>query len=386
MSSDYARNARSQAEAFAHTYPVALAAAKAHNDIDALVVADLGAADGVNSHELITALARERDSRGLHYALVDLPSNVWQVAASQLAQMADRSGHPERFAIVPDAASPREIVRNTGTGDHLGTPDDHLRAVHEASARRPRPPTVLSLAGIPIQSGPCLPAGTVHIAVSGTTMHWVSDSGALPSTGSIFPGYPNHRDAAQRAAWADAAARDWCRILAHRGTELAPGGTLVAAVPASPGRWPDRGGAYRAISADMDDILDRWRDEGRIGPAALAAVVVPTWGRTLEEFRAPFDEQGGAFAGLRLERAELFSLDNPYRDDDPQVFAENYVRSVEAWGGPLFARALSIEGADASAELLQDLHDGLVSRVAGDPQRYRRDYHQALIVCRKEPD
>jgi hypothetical protein len=136
----------------------------------------------------------------------------------------------------------------------------------------------------------------------------------------------------------------------------------------------------------MDDILSRWRDEGRIGPAALAAVIVPTWSRTLEEFRAPFEEQDDAFAGLRLERAELFSLDNPYRDDDPQVFAENYVRSVEAWGGPLFARALGIAGAGESAELLQDLHDGLVSRVAGDPQRYRRDYHQALIVCRKEPD
>ena len=384
MSSDYARNARSQAQAFTHTYPTVLAAAQAHNDIDDLVVADLGAADGVNSHELITALVAERDGRGLHYALVDLPSNVWGVAARQLAQLADRSGHPERFAIVPDAATPREIVRDIGTGDHLGTPEEHRRAVREASARKPRPATVLSLAGIPIQSGPCLPAGTVHIAVSGTAMHWVSDSGALPSTGSVFPGYPNHRDAAQRAAWADAAARDWRRILAHRGTELAPGGTLVAAVPASPGRWPDRGGAYRSISADMDDILARWGDEGRIGPAALAAVVVPTWSRTLEEFRAPFDEQGGTFAGLRLERAELFSLDNPYRDEDPQVFAENYVRSVEAWGRPLFARALGVEGAVESAQLLQDLHDELVSRVAGDPQRYRRDYHQALIVCRKE--
>ena len=386
MSSDYARNARSQARAFAHTYPTVLAAAKAHNDIRDLVVADLGAADGVNSHELITALAAERHGRGLHYALVDLPSNVWQVAARQLAQLADQSGHAQRFAIVPDAATPREIVRDVGTGDHLGTPDGHLRAVREASARQPRPATVLSLAGIPIQTGPCLPAGTVHIVVSGTAMHWVSDSGALPSTGSVFPGYPNHRDAAQRAAWADAAARDWRRILAHRGTELAPGGTLVAAVPASPGPWPDRGGAYRAISADIDEILARWRDEGRIGPAALAAVVVPTWGRTLEEFRAPFGGLGGTFAGLRLERAELFSLDNPYRDDDPQVFAEAYVRSVEAWGRPLFARALGIEGAAESARLLQDLHDELVSRVADDPQRYRRDYHQALIVCRKERD
>jgi SAM-dependent methyltransferase len=383
MSSDYAHNARSQALAFAHTYPTVLAAAKAHNDVRDLVVADLGAADGVNSHELITALVAERDGRGLHYALVDLPSNVWQVAARELVQMADRSGYPERFAVIPDAATTRDFVRDVGTGDHLGTADEHLRALREASARQPAPATVVSLAGIPIQTGPCLPPGTVHIAVSGTAMHWVSDSGALPSTGSVFPGYPNHRDAAQREAWADAAARDWTRILEHRGAELAPGGTLVAAIPASPGRWPDRGGAYRAISADMDDILASWREQGRIGPAALAAVVVPTWSRTLEEFRAPFGDLGGTFAGLTLEVAELFTLDNPYRDKDPQVFAENYIRSVEAWGKPLFARALAVEGAGECADLLRDLHDELVSRVARDPERHRRDYQQALIVCRK---
>ncbi len=383
MASDYARNARSQAEAFARTYATVMAAAREHEDVGDLVVADLGAADGVNSYELIAALVRERDGRGLRYALVDLPSNVWQVAARHLLKMAARSERPEQFAVIPDEQTPRRTVRDVGTGDHFATPDDHLVALREAAMRKPRAATVLSLAGIPIQAGPCLPPGTVHIVVSGTTMHWVSDSGALPSTGSVFPGYRNHRDAAQRAAWSAAAARDWMRILAHRGEELVPGGTLVAAVPASFGRWPDRGGPYQAISADMDEILAHWRAEGRIGATALAAVVVPTWSRTLEEFRAPFSDQGGTFAGLTLEAAEIFTLDNPYRDDDPRVFAENYVRSVEAWGGPLFARALGLEGVGESAELLQDLHDALVSRVAGDPQRYRRDYHEALIVCRK---
>ena len=382
MSSDYARNARSQAAAFSRTYDTVFAAAKAHRDVGDFVVADLGAADGVNSHELITELVRERVGRGLHYAMVDLPSNVWQVAAGHLATLADRAEHPEGFAVIPDARTPRECVRDIGTGDHFATPDDHLQAVREASMREPRPTVVVSLAGIPIQTGPCLPAGTVHIAVSGTTMHWVSDSGGLASTGSVFPGYRNHRDVEQRAAWAAAAARDWTRILQHRAEELAAGGTLVAAVPASVDPWPDSGGAYREIVADMDEILAQWRADGRIGAVAHAAVVVPVWSRTLEEIRAPFDDQGGAVDGLTLESAEIFSLDNPYWDDDPQVFAEDYVRSVEAWGGPLFARAFAMEGIDASADLLRDLHVALVSRVAGNPQRYRWDYDEALIICR----
>lgn len=381
MATDYAQNARSQAAAFAHVYETVLTAAQAHRDADDLVVADLGAADGVNSHELIAALVDERAGRGLHYALVDLPSNMWRVAGRHLVDLAAQSGRPEQFAVVPDARTPRELVRDCGTGEHLATADDHLLASREASMRRPRPVTVLSLAGIPIHTGPCLPAGSVHIAVSGTAMHWISDSGDLTSTGSVFPGYPNHRDAAERSAWEAAAERDWARILRHRAEELAPGGTFVATVPASLGRWPEFGGVYREISTDIDETLGQWRGEGRIGPRAHAAVVVPVWNRTLEEFRAPFS--GGEFAGLTLEHAEIFSLDNPYWDEDPNVFAENYIRSVEAWGGPLFARAFALDDVGSDTDLLQELHDALVSRVALDPQRYRWDYREALIVCRK---
>ncbi len=57
--------------------------------------------------------------------------------------------------------------------------------------------------------------------------------GFLP-TGSVFPGYPDHTDEAERRAWAEAAARQWERLLEMRGVELAPGGRLIAAVPPPP--------------------------------------------------------------------------------------------------------------------------------------------------------
>ena len=89
----------------------------------------------------------------------------------------------------------------------------------------------------------------------------------------------------------------------------------------------------------MNRLLADWRGAGRIGAATVAAVVVPVWMRTLDEIRAPFEAGGGRVAGLELESAELFRLDNPYRDDDPAVFAQGYVRSVAAWGEPLLLRA-----------------------------------------------
>ena len=96
MADDYARYALSQRAAFEATHPSALAAARLFADERVLRVVDLGAADGVNSHGLIRDLGEERAGRPLIYALVDLPTNAWGVAADQLWHVfggpADRPG------------------------------------------------------------------------------------------------------------------------------------------------------------------------------------------------------------------------------------------------------------------------------------------------------
>ena len=101
-------------------------------------------------------------------------------------------------------------------------------------------------------------------------------------------------------------------------------------------------------------MLADWCRAGRIGAATVAAVVVPVWMRTLDEIRRPFEASGGRVAGLELESAELFRLDNPYWHDDPAVFARAYVQSVTAWGTPLFLRAFAREGEDRAPGLLAD--------------------------------
>jgi hypothetical protein len=136
----------------------------------------------------------------------------------------------------------------------------------------------------------------------------------------------------------------------------------------------------------MNLLLAEWRRAGRIGSATVAAAVVPVWARTLDEFRAPFEAGGGRFAGLELESIELFRLDNPYRHDDPAVFAREYVKSVTAWGGPLLLRAFALEGEAGAAGLLADFLAELEQRVAEAPDRYRWDYVEALVICRQTRD
>jgi hypothetical protein len=377
MADDYGRYALSQRGAFEATHPAALAAARRFDGERVLRVADLGAADGVNSHGLIRDLVAQRAGRSLVYALVDLPTNAWGVAGAHLRHAANAP------VVIPAPADAGPGVGDVGTGTHYATPEAHAAACRRALEHSPPPATVISLAGIPLQLAPCLPEGSVHVAVTGTAMHWVADAAGLASTGSVFPGYPDHVDAAERRAWRDAAAREWQRLLELRALELAPDGRFIAALPASPAPCPERTGLYVELIGDMNRVLADWRRAGRIGAATVAAVVVPVWMRTLEEIRAPFEAGGGSVAGLELESAELFRLDNPYWDEEPSVFAREYVRSVLAWGGPLLTRAFAREGEDRAGDLLTDFLRTLEERVADDPGRYRWDYVEALVVCRK---
>ena len=218
MADDYARHALSQRGAFEATFPAALEAARAFADAPTLCVADLGAADGVNSHGLIGDLIAERAGRPLIYALVDLPTNAWAVAADHLRRA---FGERARDVVVTPGPTDADLgAVDVGSGLHWASPEAHGEACRRALERNPPPAAVISLAGIPLQEAPCLPPGTVHVAVSGTAMHWITEAAGLASTGSVFPGYPDHTDEAERGAWAAAAASQWERLLELRGVEL----------------------------------------------------------------------------------------------------------------------------------------------------------------------
>jgi len=383
MADDYARHALSQRASFAAIHPAVMAAAGQLASEPVLCVADLGAADGVNSHGLIRDLVAQRAGRPLIYALVDLPTNAWRVAAAHLRDAFGPGIDRGATVVIPAPAESGPGVADTGTGAHYAWPEAHGEACRRALDRDPPPATVVSMAGIPLHQAPSFPRGTVHLAVTGTTMHWVADAAGLASSGSVFPGYPDHVDDDERSAWRVAAERQWEQMLEMRAVELAPGGWFIAAIPASPAACPDRTGLYVEIVGDMNLLLADWRRAGRIGGATVAAAVVPVWSRTLGEFRAPFEAGGGSFAGLELESIELFRLDNPYWHDNPAVFARDYVQSVTAWGGPLLLRAFAREGEARAAGLLADFLGELEERVAAAPDRYRWDYVEALVICRK---
>src|SRR5262245_64683891 len=147
MADDYARHALSQRAAFEATHPAVLAAARGLAEEPVLRVADLGAADGVNSHALIRELARERAGRPLIYALVDLPTNAWNVAAGHLRDAFGDSADGGGVVVLPAPGDAGDGMADVGTGAHYASLEAHGDACRRALASDPSPALVVSLAG-----------------------------------------------------------------------------------------------------------------------------------------------------------------------------------------------------------------------------------------------
>ena len=322
---------------------------------------------------------------------------------------------------IGDASTYTEILStDIGTGAHFASASAHALALNYALLNGAS--TVVSLVGIPLHEKLCLPKGTVHIAISGTTMHWLQAPDNLGSTGSVFPGYTDHLDEQQREEWSRIAAKQWVRLLQLRADELCSGGWFIMNVPVSAesGKLRGKHACMSVLVHDMNNILSDWVKDGHIKQCTSDAIVVPVWSRTEEELRAPFssssgdsdsDGDGAGIDDLILEHLEVFEIDNPYylrlqsalpsthpsSEPDPFEFAKEYVRSAMSWGRPILLAAFSREnerivgGEVHKAAHAQALLDrfilALESRVAAkthiNPNTYRNDYLQALIVCRR---
>jgi hypothetical protein len=138
MADDYARHALSQRAAFEVTHANALDTARLFADEPVLRVVDLGAADGVNSHGLIRSLVEERAGRALIYALVDLPTDAWALAADHLrSAFAGADGHG--LAVIPAPGEPGAGIADVGTGTHYASPDTHGEGCRRALEQSPPP-------------------------------------------------------------------------------------------------------------------------------------------------------------------------------------------------------------------------------------------------------
>src|ERR1700722_18243835 len=144
-----------------------------------------------------------------------------------------------------------------------------------------------------------LPDSSVSLGWSSWAVQWLSRVPALIPD-QVQVAYS--RDAETRAFFSLQAAQDWQLFLTHRAAELRPGARLVILSMAV----DDHGDfGYRAsVEAIYGSLLDLVA-EGFISDAEMRRMVIPTVGRSREDFLTPFQETG-KFTGLTLEEFEIF--------------------------------------------------------------------------------
>ena len=222
-----------------------------------------------------------------------------------------------------------------------------------------------------------LPALSVTLGWSSWAVQWLSRvPGLIPDQVQVA----YSRDATARSVFSRQAAQDWRLFLGYRGAELRPGGRLVILSMAV----DDQGDfGYRAsVEAIYGSLLDLV-EEGLVSASEMRRMVIPTYGRSRQEFIAPFAETG-TFAGLSIEELEIFYGEDRLWEEfqehrDATAFGARWAAFSRASVGPTLAAGLDDSAARAS-DFLDQLEARMSGRLAATPERTSMPLAKMVLV------
>lgn len=236
-----------------------------------------------------------------------------------------------------------------------------------------------------------LPSGTLDFGFSATAMHWLSEKPANISDHVHAVGASGD----ELAAFAQQGAADWRRILLHRAAEMKPGAKLVLC-----NFGVDEQGRYLGNTGGVnmfDQFNDIWQSmiaDGTISADEYAAMTLPQYYNSVEEFSAPLlDESGPVYqAGLRLDSIHTGVTKCPYAADfekhgDAGRFAREYIPTLRSWNESTYFAGLSNDRPLAERQtIIERFYGTYEERVADQPEGHAMDYVHAYIVVSKITD
>ena len=190
-----------------------------------------------------------------------------------------------------------------------------------------------------------VPTGIVTLGWSSWAVHWLS---RVPAPIADHVHIELSRDDDATTAYARQAADDWIAFLTARSRELVPGGRLVVLTMAH----DDRDCSYQPLLEALADELTEMTAEGVVSRDEVAAMAIPSRGRSEAELTAPFAPKN-RFAGLTVEHLELFDAEDQYwtkfqKDKNATTFAANWTAFVRRSVFPTLLTALDGDGPELS--------------------------------------
>ena len=246
-----------------------------------------------------------------------------------------------------------------------------------------------------LQSGasfylPILPRASLDLGFSATAMHWLSKKPVdIPDHVHMVGASGTVLD--QFAAQAQL---DWQTILLRRANELKPGGQLVLV-----NFCRDEQGRHlgNTTGANMFDCFNRlWQqrvDDNTITAAEYAAMTLPQYYNTVEEFSAPFNDASSAVrqAGLRLTHIHTDVVACPFAEDyaqhrDAVRFADEYIPTIRSWNESTYYGGLDSSRSDTERRaLIEAYYESYADMVRAEPGEHRMDYVHAYMTITREP-
>lgn len=258
-----------------------------------------------------------------------------------------------------------------------------------------------------------LPSATVHFGFSATAMHWLTTK---PAQFSSVIHHTLCDQPSELQPYIDQAAADWELVLVQRAKELVTGGRMVVL-----NFCVDENGQYLGTTdriknqmwATKNRLWWELQQEGVISLSEARAASFANYYRTVEEFRAPFDDPEGPVsrAGLRLVQIETQATDCPYQvswqrqqsvlagsdhteEDMQQLAAEHaksFVLTTRTWSNSVYRDALdesrdcsfSSDGRLSRNDVVDLLFDRYAAEVAKAPEDHAMDYVHAFVVVEK---
>lgn len=222
-----------------------------------------------------------------------------------------------------------------------------------------------------------VPGSSVTLGWSSWAVQWLSRIPALIPD-QVQVAYS--RDAAVQAAFYKQAAEDLRCFLVHRAAELKPGGRLVLLSMAV----DDQGDfGYRASVEAIYRSLEDLVAEGFISTSEMNRMVIPTVGRSRDDFVAPFVETG-SFAGLSVQELEIFYGEDRLwkqftEQDDADAFGAGWAAFSRASVGPTLAASLDNSMVRAP-QFLERLEARMASRLAAAPEKTSMPLAKMVLV------
>jgi len=235
---------------------------------------------------------------------------------------------------------------------------------------------------------PIVPMGTLDLGFSATAMHWLSRKPC------DIPDHVHMVGAGGEvlSKFQQQARTDWETILLHRSRELKPGGKLVLA-----NFCRDENGCYLGNTGGenmFDNFNQLWcglKDDGVISEQEYAAMTLPQYYNSVEEFSAPFENKSSAVvqSGLTLDSIETGIIRCPYKRDfkqhqDAKKFAAEFIPTIRSWNESIYFGGLSERRSlEERAEIIQNYYQTYETRVAEKPDNHAMDYVHAYITISK---